>query len=54
MSAELELAAWSIQGVKQWSTFVEPPWDYVADGDAVTLDVIGRTRTFSLSRGPEA
>jgi hypothetical protein len=27
MSAELEMAAWDLRGVKRWSTFVEPPWN---------------------------
>jgi hypothetical protein len=28
MSAELELAAWTTDGIKLWTTFVEPPWSY--------------------------
>lgn len=28
MSAELELAAWDLEGEKLWSAPVEPPWDY--------------------------
>ena len=35
MSAELELAAWEINGRKLWSTSVEPPWSYAVDGRRV-------------------
>jgi hypothetical protein len=52
MSAELELAAWSIHGVKQWSTFVEPPWHYAVKEGEVLLDVMGTLSRFPLSRGP--
>jgi hypothetical protein len=52
MSAELELAAWDIQGNKLWSIFVEPPWDYVVEGNTITVDVMGRKASFSLS-GPD-
>jgi hypothetical protein len=52
MSAELELAAWTADGTKLWTTFVEPPWSYRVDADQVILDVMGTTRTFSLDAGP--
>ena len=53
MSAELELAAWDLEGRKKWSTFVEPPWSYtVADGE-VSLEVMGRRSKFPLRGGPE-
>jgi len=52
MSAELELAAWTIDGVKLWSTFVEPPWTYLVRGESLTLDVMGRKSGFSLRHGP--
>ncbi|WP_433200247.1 hypothetical protein ACQP00_28420 [Dactylosporangium sp. CS-047395] len=48
MSAELELAAWTCDGRKLWSTFVEPPWSYRVDGGTVTLDVMGAVRTLEL------
>src|SRR5881628_1414879 len=48
MSAELELAAWKVDGVKLWSTFVEPPWSYSVEGDQLTLDVMGDIRSFPL------
>ena len=51
MSAELELAAWNINGEKLWSTYVEPPWTYSVENDSVQLDVMGRQSTFSLLRG---
>ncbi|MBL7258951.1 hypothetical protein [Paractinoplanes lichenicola] len=41
MSAELELAAWSLDGSKLWTTFVEPPWTYEVDNGEVVLDVMG-------------
>jgi hypothetical protein len=51
MSAELELAAWSTDGTKLWTTFVEPPWSYRVVGDRVVLDVMGAARTFDLRSG---
>ena len=52
MAAELELAAWDIHGIKQWETFVEPPYDYtVADG-TVYLTVMGVPAPFALAHGP--
>ncbi|UFZ04593.1 hypothetical protein LQG66_36345 [Bradyrhizobium ontarionense] len=52
MSAELELAAWHVDGRKLWSTFVEPPWEYeIAEGD-VLLDVMGRKSRFNAAVGP--
>jgi hypothetical protein len=41
MAAELELAAWHIDGGKLWTTFVEPPREYSVEGDRVHLDVMG-------------
>jgi hypothetical protein len=52
MSAELELAAWNLSGEKQWSTYVEPPWGYVVEGEEVVLDVMGTVSRFSLASGP--
>lgn len=52
MSAELELAAWDIQGNKLWTTFVEPPWDYQVEGDTVRLDVMGAISSFPLHTAP--
>jgi hypothetical protein len=52
MSAELELAAWTIEGEKLWSTFAEPPWTYrVVDRD-VHFDMMGVRSTFDLLTGP--
>ena len=53
MAAELELAAWTLEGQKLWSQFVEPPWDYDVENGRVLLDVMGITSTFDLRRGPE-
>lgn len=53
MSAELELAAWTIEGEKLWTTFVEPPWGYDVVGDEVRLDVMGTKTVFGLRNGPE-
>ena len=52
MSAELELAAWDLRGVKRWSTFVEPPWAYRVEGGMVYLDVMGTVSSFPLLAGP--
>jgi hypothetical protein len=52
MSAELELAAWDIRGVKRWSRFVEPPWEYQVEGGVVHLDVMGTISSFPLQAGP--
>lgn len=51
MSAELELAAWSVTGTKLWTTFVEPPWSYQVIGGQVRLDVMGTVSTFDLASG---
>lgn len=52
MSAELELAAWSAEGVKLWSMFVEPPWSYSVSQNTVHLDVMGTRSSFPLALGP--
>ncbi len=52
MSAELELAAWSLTAEKLWSTFVEPPWTYSVDEGRVRLDVMGTVSDFALGAGP--
>ncbi len=52
MSAELELAAWNVNGRKLWTTFVEPPWSYTVQDGAVRLDVMGEISEFSLQEGP--
>jgi hypothetical protein len=52
MSAEIELAAWTLVGVMIWTMSVEPPWTYeVADG-MVRLDVMGTISSFPLESGP--
>lgn len=53
MAAELELAAWTAQGEKLWTTFVEPPWSYEAVGDLVRLEVMGEVTEFDLRSGPQ-
>lgn len=52
MSAELELAAWDLQGRKLWSTFVEPPCDYTVVDNKVHLMVMDVLMTFPLMSGP--
>lgn len=52
MSAELELAAWDLQGAKLWSRLVEPPWSYAVVNDRVYLDVMGATADFDILAGP--
>jgi hypothetical protein len=54
MSAELELVAFDLRAKKLWTTFVEPPWTYSVEGDAVHLDVMGKKSVFSIQRGPDA
>ena len=53
MSAELELAAFTITGTKLWAMFVEPPWTYEVLEDIVHLDVMGEKTSFSIGKGPE-
>lgn len=52
MSAELELAAWTTDGRKLWTTFVEPPWSYRVAAGQIVLDVMGDIRTIDLRQGP--
>lgn len=52
MSAELELAAWSIEGHKLWTTFVEPPWSFTVSERHVHLDVMGKKSKFPIVYGP--
>jgi hypothetical protein len=52
MRAELEVAVWTIQGKKQWSQFVEPPWTYRVEQEAMSVDVMGHVLSFPLSTGP--
>ena len=52
MSAELELAAWDLDGTKLWSTFVEPPWEYEVRAGQVELDVMGNRSSFPVRLGP--
>ena len=54
MMAELELAAWSTDGRKLWTVFVEPPWSYEVVGGRIRLEVMGEVRDFELRGGPAA
>jgi len=51
MSAELEIAGYSLRGDRLWSRSVEPPWSYKVDGEGVRLDVMGKLSHFSLATG---
>jgi hypothetical protein len=51
MSAELEFAAWRVDGTKLWSRFVEPPWSFVVRGDDIRLDVMGTVTNLPLHDG---
>lgn len=53
MAAELELAAWDLEGRKLWSTFVEPPWDFDVVDRRVELDVMGTVCAVDIDRGPD-
>ena len=39
-------------GKKLWSTFVEPPWEYVINNDTIFLDVTGIKTDFPIEQGP--
>lgn len=52
MSAELELAAWDIQGQKRWSVAVEPVWQYTVEHDTLHLHVMDKQSSFPLAAGP--
>jgi len=54
MSAEIELAAWSIDGRKLWTTYVEPPWTFLVSNEEVHLDVMGDKSSFPAATGPRA
>ncbi len=51
MSAELELSAWSLDGKRKWTRFVEPPWHYMIDNDVISLDIMGNVALLSLETG---
>ena len=53
IEAELELAAWNLEGTELWTTVVEPPWSYEVTDDVLELDIMGVKSEFSLRRGPE-
>lgn len=52
MSAETEMAAYSLTGARLWSTDVEPSWSYEVSAESVRLDVMGTIRSFPLEGGP--
>ena len=52
MAAELELAAWNLNGQKLWSMFVEPPWSYSVQNGVIQLDVMDNLSSFPLATGP--
>lgn len=52
MSAELELVAWDLDGIKLWTQFVSPPWSYDVSAGEVALDVMGNRSAFDLVSGP--
>ncbi len=52
MAAELEIAAWDINGRKLWSWPVEPPWVYSVSNNKIVLDIMGDMSTFPLNAGP--
>jgi hypothetical protein len=52
MSGELEVAGFTLDGVKVWSSVVESPWDYTVAGDKMSTIVMGHRVEFSLREGP--
>jgi hypothetical protein len=53
MSAELELAVWTTDAMKLWSTFVEPPWSYRVPAGQIELDAMGQSRTSGEDRSSD-
>ncbi|MFZ6778894.1 hypothetical protein ACO0LD_18875 [Undibacterium sp. Ji83W] len=51
MCAELELSAWSLDGKRKWTRFVEPPWHYSIESDVISLDIMGDAVLLSLETG---
>ena len=54
MAAELELAAWDVDGRKLWSRYVEPPWEFSVAGGVVAVDVMGVVSHVHLGSGQDA
>jgi hypothetical protein len=52
MEAETEIAVWTLAGKKQWSHFVEPPWNYQFEGQRMHLTSLGKTVSFPIDVGP--
>ena len=52
MSAELELAAFNLDGTKRWTLFVEPPWSFDIHDGILHLDVMGTLSSFPVREGP--
>jgi hypothetical protein len=52
MSAETDMAAWTVLGERLWTTLVEPPWSYTVAGGMIRLDVVGNVSAFPLVTGP--
>jgi hypothetical protein len=52
MSAELQLAAWDIQGKKLCSARVEPSWHYTIKEQTLQLNVTGKETSFSVRYSP--
>ncbi len=51
MSAELGFGLWSIDGVKMWSRFVEPPWSYDILDDRVRLTIMDVVTEHDITTG---
>jgi hypothetical protein len=51
MMAELELAAWTIEGQKLWSRLADPPWEYRVEGTAVVVTDCRGTERVGLWSG---
>lgn len=52
MRAELECAAWTIYGEKLWAVDVEPPWEFIVEGEIIHLDNYGVKSQFPIATGP--
>jgi len=46
------LAAWTSDGVKLWTMFVEPPWSYDVVAREIQLEAMGSRSRFDARSGP--
>jgi hypothetical protein len=54
MRAELELAAWTVDGDKLWSRFTDPPWEYKVEESVVVVSDCRAVERVALQTGQVA